>query len=58
MILTSPFEFIISKIRDEVDKDKDYYPSFRVTNFGKFHVPKNVVEHVRKNLDRRKNESV
>jgi len=46
LIISSPFEFIISTIRSEVNREKKYYPSFRVINFGRFFVPDNVAEYV------------
>ncbi len=50
LIINSPFEFILTHIREDVDRENGKYPSFRVSNLGRFYVPKNVVYYVQKKL--------
>lgn len=50
LIISSVFEFIRDTIKKEGDPLNKKYPSFRVKNLGKFHVPSNVSEHVFKYL--------
>lgn len=57
IIINSVFEFIRNTIKKESKPLNKKYPSFRVKNLGKFHVPSNVSEHVYKHLIN-KNETI